>query len=82
MREGTIGEALRNEKFINNIKQIHLQEKETLNKSHKMYKPRHDQHKFEKTIKVGDKFWLHLNTKRLHGYSKNIKAFQYGPFEM
>ena len=36
----------------------------------------------EKTFKVGDRVWLHLNKERLQGPSKKIKALQYGPFEV
>ena len=68
--EGTTYEAFRIEKFIDKIRQIHLQVQETLKKSQKKYKARHDRHRIEKTFKVGDKVWLHLNKKRLQGPGK------------
>jgi hypothetical protein len=40
-----MGEALKIEKFIKNIRQIHLQVQETPNKSHERYKERRDKHK-------------------------------------
>jgi hypothetical protein len=45
-------------------------------------KDQDDQHKIEKTFKVGDKFWLHMNTERLQGPGKKIKALWYGHFEL
>jgi hypothetical protein len=52
-----------------------------LKKSHEKYKAGHDQHKTEKSFKVGDMVWLQLNKERLKGPSKKIKALGYGPFE-
>jgi hypothetical protein len=52
---------LKGEKIVKNIRQIHLQVHETLNKSQEKYKVRHDQHIIEKAFKVGDRAWLHLN---------------------
>jgi hypothetical protein len=58
-----------------------LQVQETLKKSQERYKARHDQHRTEKTFKVGDRVWLQLNKERLQGLGKKIKALWYGPFE-
>ena len=46
------------------------------------YKPRHDQHRTEKSFKVGDKVWVQLNKERLQGLGKKIKALMYCPFEI
>ena len=43
---------------------------------------RHDQHKVEKSFKVGDKLWLHLNKEILKRHGKNIKDLRYIPFEV
>jgi len=65
VREDLIGDALRAEKFIENIMEIHLQVQETLQKTQHKYKARHEQHIIEKSFKVGDKLWLQLNKERL-----------------
>jgi hypothetical protein len=82
VREDLTGDALRAEKFIEKIRQIHLQVQETLQKSQEKYKARHDQHRTEKSFKVGDRVWLQLNKERLQGPGKKIKALRYGPFEI
>ena len=46
------------------------------------YKAGHDQQRTEKSFKVGDRVWLHLNKERLQGPGKKIKALIYSPFEM
>jgi hypothetical protein len=51
-----------------------------LKKSHEKYKDRNDQHKIERTFRVGDKVWLQLNKEIIYG--KKIKAIWYGPFEV
>jgi hypothetical protein len=53
-----------------------------LKKSQKKYKVRHDQHRTERTFRVGDRVCLQLNKERLQGPSKNIKALRYGHFEV
>jgi hypothetical protein len=58
VREDLIGDALKEEKCVEKIREIHLQVHETLNKSQEKYKARHYQHRTEKTFKVGDKVWL------------------------
>lgn len=55
VREDIIGDDLRDEKIIEKIRKIHLQVHETLQKSQHKYKARHDQHRIEKSFKVGDK---------------------------
>jgi hypothetical protein len=65
---------LKEEKFVENIRQIHLQVQEMLKKSQEKYKARHDQHRTEKSFKVGDRVWLQLNKERLQGPGKKIKA--------
>jgi len=70
------------EKFVENIIKIHFQVHERLNKPHKKYKERHDQHRRKKTFKVGYKFWLHLNKERLQHPHKKIKALQYDPSDI
>jgi hypothetical protein len=52
-----MGEALRVEKFVENIRQIHLQVRQ-MKKSQEKYKAKHDQHKTKKSFKVGDRVWL------------------------
>jgi hypothetical protein len=54
VREDLTRDALRAEKFVEKIRQIHLQVQETLKKSQKKYKARHDQRKIENSFKVGD----------------------------
>ena len=49
---------MRAEKIIEEIKQIDLRVQETLQKSQVKYKVRHDQHKTEKSFKVGNRVWL------------------------
>jgi hypothetical protein len=56
---------LKAEKFVENIRQIHLQVHETLKKSLEKYKAIHDQHKTNNSFKVVDIFWLQLNMERL-----------------
>jgi hypothetical protein len=81
-REYTMGEALKEEKFVENIRQVHFLVDETLKKSQEKYKDGHNQHRIEKSFKVGDNVWLRLNNKRLQGPRNKIKALQYGPFEI
>ena len=73
MRQDTSCEELRLEKFINRIQQIHLHVHETLKKSREKYNEMHDQHRVEKTFKVGDRVWLHLTKERLQGLGNNVK---------
>ena len=82
VREHTIGEALRAEKFIVKTRQIHLQIYETLKKSHEKYNARHDQHREEKSFKARDSIWLQRNNEWLQGPSKEIKALRYDSFEV
>jgi hypothetical protein len=65
VREDITGEALKAKKFVEKIRQIHLQVRETLKKSKKKYKAKHDQHRTDKSFKVGDKVLLQLNKERL-----------------
>jgi hypothetical protein len=44
VRENVKGEALKMEKFVEKIRQIHLQVQWTMKKSQEKYKARHDQH--------------------------------------
>jgi hypothetical protein len=60
VREDLTGDALRAEFFIEKIRKIHIQVQETLQKSQEKYKARHDQHRKEKSFKVGDKVWLQV----------------------
>ena len=68
--------------FIDNNREIHLQVHEELKKALEKYKVRHDQHMVEKTFKVGDRVWSHLNRGRLQGHGNTIKELRYGPFEV
>ena len=65
MREDITGEVLKAEKFVENIRQIHLKVHKTLKKSQERYKTRHDQYITKKSFKVGDKVWLQLNKESL-----------------
>jgi len=58
VKKDIIGDALRAENFIEKIKHIHLQVKETLQKSQVKYKARHDRNRTKKSFKVGDRVWL------------------------
>lgn len=60
---------MRATKFIDKISQIHLHVQETLHKSQE-YQARHDQHRIEKSFKMGDKIWLQLTKERLQGLGK------------
>ena len=82
MREDLTRDALRDENFIEKIRNIHLQVQQTLQKSRDKYKSRHDQQKTEKSFKVGYRVWLQLNKERLQELVKKIKALRYGPFEI
>jgi hypothetical protein len=64
-REDITGEALRVEKFVGNIRKIHLQVQEMLKKSQEKYKAKHDQHRTERSFKVEDRVWLQLNKEIL-----------------
>jgi hypothetical protein len=68
--------------LVENIKKFHFQVQETVKKSHEKYKARHEQHRTERTFRVGDRVWLHLNKERIHSPGKNIKALQYGRLEV
>ena len=68
---------MRNEKFIEKIRQIHLHVQETLQKLQEKYKARHDHHKTEKSFKLRDRVWLQLNKERLSGLGEKIKALRY-----
>ena len=59
-----------------------MEVRETLKKSQEKYKAEHDQHKVEKSFKLGDRVWLHLNKERLWGLVKKIKDLRYSPFEV
>ena len=61
MRKGFTCEELRVQKLIDKIRKIYLKAYETLKKKHKKEKERHDQHMVEKTFKVEDRVWFHLN---------------------
>ena len=80
--ENTIVEELRAKFFIDKIKKIHLQVQEAVNNSQEKKKERHDQQRVEKTFKVGDRVWFHLNKEIQQSPSKKIKELWYGPFEV
>ena len=82
VKEDPTGDALRAEKFIETIRQIHQQVYETIQKSQVKYRAKHDQYKIEKSFKVGGRVWLYLNKERLQGPGKKIKALRYGHFEI
>jgi hypothetical protein len=82
VREDLTGDAMTAKIFVEKIRKIHLQVHETLKKSRENYKAIHDQHRTEKSFKVGDRFWLQLNKERLNGLGKNNKALWYGPFQI
>jgi hypothetical protein len=65
VREDLTEDALKEEKNVEKINQIHLQVHETLKKSQEKYKARHDQHKIKRKFRVGDIVWLQLNKERL-----------------
>jgi len=65
VREDLTRDALRAKKFIEKIRHIHIWVQETLSKSQEKYKVNHDQHRTEKSFKVGDRVWLQLNKERL-----------------
>jgi transposase-like protein len=60
MREDIIGEALKEEKFVEKIRHMHLQVQvhETIKRSEEKYKTKLDQHRTEKSFKVGDRVCL------------------------
>ena len=82
MREDLTGDAFKVETIVEKINQIHLQVHETLKKSQEKYKARHDQHKIERTFRMGDRVWLQLNKERIQCPGKKIKALWYDPFEV
>ena len=47
-----------------------------------MYKAIHDQHRVEKTFKVGDRVWLYLNKERKQGLGKKINELMYDLFKV
>jgi hypothetical protein len=55
VREDLTGDALKEEKFIEKIKKIHLQVQEELKNSKEKYNTRHDHHRTERKFRVGDK---------------------------
>jgi hypothetical protein len=59
VREEIIRDGLKEEKNVEKIRKIHLQVQKALNKSQEKYKAIHDQHRIERTFKVGDRVWLH-----------------------
>ena len=65
MRKDLIGDALKEETNVEKIRNIHLKVREALKKSQEKYKARHDQHKTERTFRLGDRVWLQLNKERL-----------------
>lgn len=67
-------------KFIERIRQIHLKVKEQLEKSQAKYKARHDKHRREHKLHVGDKVWLYLSKEKLQGQARKFKPLRYGPF--
>ena len=78
LREYIIVDALRAQKVIDKVNKIHLQVQETLKRSWlEKYKEINYQHKVDKTFKVGDRVWLHLNKEILHGPSKKINSLWY-----
>jgi hypothetical protein len=82
MVEDVTSEALRENKFVEKIRQIHFHVKETLKKSQEKFKERHDQHLTKNSLKFGEIFFPQLNTERLHGPSMKIKDSQNGLFEV
>ena len=82
MIEDLTKDALMAEKIVEKIRHIHIQVQYTLHKSKKKYEARHDQHRTNKSFKVGDRVWLQLNKERLQGLAKEVKALRYGPFEI
>jgi hypothetical protein len=82
MVEDVTSEALRENKFVEKIRQIHFHVQETLKKSQEKYKERHDQNLTKNSLKFGEIFFLQLNTERLHGPSMKIKDSQNGLFEV
>jgi len=60
---------------------IHLQLHETLKKlQENYYNAHHDQQIIEKTFKVGNKVWFHLNKEMLQSLGNKIKVLWYGHF--
>lgn len=41
-----------------------------------------DQHRINKSFKVGERVWLRLNKEGLQGLSNKIKAMWYSPFKI
>jgi hypothetical protein len=68
VREEIIVEELKLDKFVNNIRHIHLQVHEIFKKSPQKYKSQHDQHRIKKTFKVRDRVWLHINKEKARRY--------------
>jgi hypothetical protein len=65
-----------------NTEEVSERVQETLKKSQKKYKARHNQHRTERSFRVGDRVWLQLNKKRLQGLGNKIKALRYGSCEV
>ena len=55
VREDLIGDAMRAKIIVEKIRQTYLQVHETLEKSQEKYKAIHNQHKTNKSFKLGDR---------------------------
>ena len=46
------------------------------------YKTRHDKHRVDHNLQVGDEVWIYIIRERLKGEGKNMKPIRYGPFKI
>jgi hypothetical protein len=72
----------KDERFIQRIQHVHQVVQEQLAKSQAKYKARHDKHRVDHLIQIGDQVWLHINKYIIKGEGKNLRPIRYGPFKI
>jgi hypothetical protein len=72
----------RENKFIEQIQLVHQMVQEQLEKCQSKYKTRHDKHRVDHNLQVGDEVWIYIIRERLKGEGKNMKPIRYGPFKI
>jgi hypothetical protein len=53
-----------------------------LEKSQAKYKTRHDKHRVDHCLQVGDEIWIYISKEGLKGEGKKLKPIRYGPFNI
>jgi len=81
-KEGGHGDVDKAIKFIQRIQKIHEVVQDQLEKTRAKYKMRHDKHRMEHHLQVGDQLWQYISKERMKGEGEKLKHIKYGPFKI